>query len=75
MRVKLLPLGRTLEVAPGSTLDSILSAHGVEFPCGGAGICRGSRILILEGSNPVTPEMEGAFTLSRIHISEPTILR
>lgn len=62
MRVKLLPLGRNIEVAPGAALDSILSSHGVEFPCGGAGICHGCRVRVLEGSLSVTPEMQDAFT-------------
>ena len=60
--VKLLPLGRTAEVERGSTLDSVLSAHGVEFPCGGAGICRGCRVRVLDGAIPISAEMQEAFT-------------
>ena len=57
-RLTLLPLGQTLEVAPGTALAELLFAQGVEFPCGGRGRCRGCRVRVLAGTLPVTPEDE-----------------
>ena len=60
--VDLQPLGVRLEIARGATLDAILPAYGVEFPCGGAGICRGCRVRVLASAITVTREMEEVFT-------------
>lgn len=56
IRIELLPLGQTLEVEAGSSLRDILFAHGVEFPCGGRGRCKGCRVRILSGNLPPTAE-------------------
>jgi len=56
------PLGETLEAEAGVELQDLLFPHGVEFPCGGAGVCRGCRVRVLAGSVAVTPEMEEAFS-------------
>jgi uncharacterized 2Fe-2S/4Fe-4S cluster protein (DUF4445 family) len=48
-RIRLEPLGRFLEVAPGTPLADVLFAYGVEFPCGGRGRCRKCRVRVLEG--------------------------
>jgi uncharacterized 2Fe-2S/4Fe-4S cluster protein (DUF4445 family) len=40
----------------------------VEFPCGGAGICRGCRVRVIEGALAVTPEMERVFTPAEIAV-------
>lgn len=55
-RIQLEPLGSILSVEPGSRLQDILFAEGVEFPCGGRGRCRGCRVKVLKGTLPVTPE-------------------
>jgi uncharacterized 2Fe-2S/4Fe-4S cluster protein (DUF4445 family) len=60
--VKLVPLGAELEAEPGQPLETLLLPLGVEFPCGGAGSCRGCRIRLIEGSLDITPEMREAFT-------------
>ncbi|MBM4063869.1 MAG: DUF4445 domain-containing protein, partial [Planctomycetes bacterium] len=52
IRVDLLPLGRHLEVAPGTRLQDVLFEQGAEFPCGGKGRCKGCRIRVLEGVWP-----------------------
>jgi uncharacterized 2Fe-2S/4Fe-4S cluster protein (DUF4445 family) len=52
--LELLPLGKTIPVEPGSSLQDVLFVHGVEFPCGGGGRCKGCRIKVLAGSLPVT---------------------
>ncbi len=54
--LELLPLGKVLSVERGACLQDVLFAHGVEFPCGGRGRCKGCRIKVLEGSLPVTEE-------------------
>ncbi len=61
-RVKLLPLGAEFEADRGESLEAPLAPLGIEFPCGGAGICRGCRVRVIEGSIAITPEMEEAFT-------------
>jgi len=52
--LELLPLGKTIPVEPGASLQDVLFAHGVEFPCGGRGRCKGCKIKVLAGSLPVT---------------------
>ncbi len=59
-------MGRTLEVKAGTPLKDVLFPYGVEFPCGGRGICRGCRIKCLEGNLPPTPEQESALTQQEI---------
>ena len=50
VRVRLEPIGQMLEVPRGETLRDLLFGHGVEFPCGGHGRCRGCRVQVIEGS-------------------------
>jgi uncharacterized 2Fe-2S/4Fe-4S cluster protein (DUF4445 family) len=64
--VELAPLGRKLELESGSSLRDVLFDHGVEFPCGGRGRCRGCRIRVLSGDVGITPEMRRALTASEI---------
>jgi uncharacterized 2Fe-2S/4Fe-4S cluster protein (DUF4445 family) len=56
VRITLEPLGRTLEAPSGGPLQDLLFGHGVEFPCGGQGACRGCRVRLLAGDSPATPE-------------------
>ncbi len=56
VRVELLPLGKALEVGRGAPLQDLLFAHGVEFPCGGRGRCKGCKIKVLSGSLPISDE-------------------
>ncbi|HBY63856.1 MAG TPA: hypothetical protein DEH78_28865 [Solibacterales bacterium] len=55
---------RLLRLAgPGGTaLGPLLEPHGIEFPCGGEGICSGCRVRVVEGDVPVTPEMVALLT-------------
>jgi len=62
VRIELLPLGRRLSVASGTSLQDALFPQGVEFPCGGRGRCKGCRVRVLEGNLPVTPEDERVLT-------------
>lgn len=52
--LKLQPLGRRFPVPRGTPLQDVLFEHGVEFPCGGRGRCRGCRVRILAGQLEVT---------------------
>jgi uncharacterized 2Fe-2S/4Fe-4S cluster protein (DUF4445 family) len=58
VRIELRPSGESLEVERGAPLQDVLFAHGVEFPCGSRGRCRGCRIKVLEGWLPETPEQQ-----------------
>jgi uncharacterized 2Fe-2S/4Fe-4S cluster protein (DUF4445 family) len=66
IKLRLLPLGAEIEVERGGALESVLAPYGVEFPCGGAGICRGCRVRVLEGAIAVTPEMRDVFTADEL---------
>src|SRR5271165_2392327 len=65
-RIRLEPWSVEIEVPIGSPLISILSANGVEFPCGGTGICGGCGVRLLSGSLPVSIEDKAAFTPDEI---------
>lgn len=56
VNIELLPLGKTLEVERGTPLQDVLFAHGVEFPCGGRGRCKGCKVRVLAGALPITDE-------------------
>ena len=58
VRLTLYPLKKTTEVEHGTPLRDILFTHGVEFPCGGRGRCKGCRIRIISGELPITPPQE-----------------
>jgi uncharacterized 2Fe-2S/4Fe-4S cluster protein (DUF4445 family) len=60
--IRLEPWATEFELATGSPLQPALSAQGVEFPCGGSGICGGCRIRVLAGSLPITTEDESVFS-------------
>jgi uncharacterized 2Fe-2S/4Fe-4S cluster protein (DUF4445 family) len=47
-------LGQLLQVERGTPLQDILFSHGVEFPCGGRGRCKGCKIKVLAGALPIT---------------------
>lgn len=49
-RILLQPTRKTLDASAGVALRDLLFEHGVEFPCGGRGRCRGCRIRLLEGT-------------------------
>ena len=66
VRIRLEPLGASLEVPPGTPLRDVLFARGVEFPCGGRGICRGCRVRVLEGEAPPLPETTAGLSPAEI---------
>lgn len=66
VRIELEPLGKTLEVAPGTPLQDVLFPYGVEFPCGGRGRCRRCRVKVLRGALPATAGDAGVLTAEEI---------
>lgn len=48
--ISLEPLGKKVNVKVGTSLKDVLFNFGVEFPCGGEGICRGCLVKILKGN-------------------------
>lgn len=62
VQIELLPLGQTFAVQRGLPLQDFLFAHGVEFPCGGRGRCKGCKIRLLAGDLPVSPEERAQLT-------------
>lgn len=54
VQIDLQPLNQRFEVKRGTPLQDVLFAHGVEFPCGGTGRCKGCRIRVVEGHIPVS---------------------
>jgi len=54
--IRLSPADLRLNVSPGTRLQDVLFAEGVEFPCGGRGRCKGCRVKVLRGELPVCDE-------------------
>lgn len=53
--IKLLPIGKTLEVTAGTPLIDVLHEFGIEFPCGGKGTCGSCKIKLLSGKIEIDP--------------------
>lgn len=53
-RLTLQPSGRILRAPSGTPLRDLLFEQGVEFPCGGNGLCRGCRIRLVSGQAPIS---------------------
>ena len=54
--VTLVPLGRTLQVARGALLSDAIHDLGIEFPCGGKGICGNCKVKLLAGEIALSPQ-------------------
>ena len=54
--LKLSPAALQLDVAPGTRLQEVLFAQGVEFHCGGRGRCKGCRVKVLKGHLPIVAD-------------------
>ncbi len=67
--VRLEPLGREITVVAGTPLKDILFSYGVEFPCGGKGLCGGCRVKVLAGEIPVDEEHRQA--LQHVGLADP----
>jgi uncharacterized 2Fe-2S/4Fe-4S cluster protein (DUF4445 family) len=55
IQLTLFPLKKTIEIEQGTPLRDVLFPHGVEYPCGGRGRCKGCRIRVISGDLPITP--------------------
>jgi uncharacterized 2Fe-2S/4Fe-4S cluster protein (DUF4445 family) len=62
VKVRVEPLAVEVGVQRGAPLISSLSEHGVEFPCGGTGLCGGCGVRVLAGSLAITNADRTAFT-------------
>jgi len=60
--IRLEPLSVELEMLLGVPLISALSAHGVEFPCGGSGLCGGCGVRVMTGALPITAADRATFS-------------
>jgi uncharacterized 2Fe-2S/4Fe-4S cluster protein (DUF4445 family) len=54
VRIRLEPLAIAFDIARDASLAPSLAEHGVEFPCGGEGICGGCGVRVLAGTLPIT---------------------
>ncbi len=59
VRIRLEPLGVEFEAPRGAPLLPFLAEHGLEFPCGGEGICGGCRVRVLSGWLTITDADSG----------------
>lgn len=60
------PAGRRIAVTEGSSLQDVLFAQGVEFPCGGRGRCKGCRVRILRGELAPTADDITSFSADEL---------
>jgi len=56
VQIRLHPLGKQIDVSRGSSLIDVLHEFGVEFPCGGKGICGKCKVKLLQGEIQTSPE-------------------
>jgi uncharacterized 2Fe-2S/4Fe-4S cluster protein (DUF4445 family) len=56
VQIRLHPLGKRITVPRGSSLIDVLHEFGVEFPCGGKGICGKCKVKLLQGEIPTGPD-------------------
>jgi uncharacterized 2Fe-2S/4Fe-4S cluster protein (DUF4445 family) len=56
VKIKLQPLGKTIEVINGTPLVDVLHEYGVEFPCGGKGSCGACKVKLLDGHLETTTQ-------------------
>ena len=49
VKITLLPIGKEIAVNAGTPLMDVLHEYGVEFPCGGKGVCGSCKVKLLAG--------------------------
>lgn len=62
VKVRLEPLAVEVQVPRGAELIGSLAEHGVEFPCGGSGICGGCSVRVLSGAVAISHADREVFT-------------
>lgn len=65
-RIRLEPLGLSLEAPDGMALADLLFVHGVEFPCGGRSRCLACRVRVAAGSLPPSDGDRAALTPAQL---------
>lgn len=65
-KVLLHPIGKDIFANSGAPLRDLLFEHGVEFPCGGNGRCRGCRVRVVKGDLPLNPTQRDLLTAEEI---------
>jgi len=60
--IKLEPLGKTIRTEPNGSLQDVLFEFGVEFPCGGEGLCGNCKVRLLEGNLAINDIQRNYFT-------------
>ncbi len=68
VRIQLEPSGLIVEVPRGASLTPPLSLHGIEFPCGGTGLCGACRVRVLTGSLTITEQDGLLFSAEELSI-------
>ncbi len=64
--IRLVPHNTVIPATAGANLGDLLWPHGVEFPCGGRGTCKGCRVQVVAGSAPVDPHDRKAFNEAQL---------
>lgn len=68
VKVRLEPLAIDLLVPRGAELIGSLAEHGVEFPCGGTGVCGGCSVRVLAGSIAISHADREIFTSEELAV-------
>ncbi len=68
--VRLEPLGKKIKVPAGTPLQDVLFPYGVEFPCGGKGICGGCRVKVRKGD--VSFDDHHRQLLKKLNLDDPS---
>jgi uncharacterized 2Fe-2S/4Fe-4S cluster protein (DUF4445 family) len=68
VKITIQPAGKTYSLLRGTPLKDLLFDKGLEFPCGGRGVCHRCKVKILNGSNNPTAEDQKAF--SKMELAE-----
>jgi uncharacterized 2Fe-2S/4Fe-4S cluster protein (DUF4445 family) len=55
VHISLQPIGKRISVNQGTPLIDVLHEFGIEFPCGGKGICGRCKVKLLDGELEVNP--------------------
>lgn len=58
VKIKLHPIGKSLEIISGTPLIDVLHEFGIEFPCGGKGTCGNCKVKLLSGEIAIDPAQQ-----------------
>ncbi len=64
--IRLEPLSTTFDTPRSGSLMSALFVRGVEFPCGGTGVCGGCRVRVVAGQLPATAQDVAVFSADEL---------